>query len=122
MLATARKQWKQAEAYLQESLEIAMSSGHDWLRNETLNEIGELYLKQQHIDEAEAVFQEVLVKVKQMEMQYLEAYALYGLARVEATRHNFAEAHRKGQASHALFTRLENVMAKQVADWLEHMR
>jgi uncharacterized protein HemY/transcriptional regulator with XRE-family HTH domain len=121
MLAGARKQWKQAEAYLQESLKIATSSGKDWLRNETLNEIGELYLKQQRIDEAEAVFQEVLSKVRQMETKYLEACTQYGLARVEAARQNFAEAYRKGQASHALFTRLENVMAKQVGDWLEHM-
>src|SRR5690349_7713933 len=85
ILAGARKQWVQAEAYLQESLEIANGIGHDWLYNETLNEVGELHLERQQITEAEEVFQEVLSQAEQLGAQYLKACALYGLARVEAS-------------------------------------
>ena len=121
ILAGAGKQWQEAEVYLQKSLEMASSAGHDWLYHETLHEIGELHLKREQIAEAEQVFQEVFSQAEHSGAQQLKASALYGLARVDAARNNVPEAYRKGQASRVLFARMENVIEKQIGEWLDHL-
>jgi tetratricopeptide (TPR) repeat protein len=118
MLERAKENFPMAEAYLQQSSEIAQTHGLYWVACETLNEWGELYLKEQQIEKAAMTFQEVLTKATEMDAEELMASAFLGLAQVAVAREQFDEAQQKGHACLALYEKMGHEKRKYILQWL----
>lgn len=112
-VAVHQGQYEQATNYLQEALEIARRVGDIWLLGAVLIECGELYLKQQRIDEAFTPFDEART-ISAKGNQEVIASSLYGLARVSAARGDMAAAQHQGQESLSLFEAMGNRMREGV--------
>jgi uncharacterized protein HemY len=112
----------------QKSLAIFKSIGHHraievklWLdiHNITLLcQLGELYIKQQELNMAFETFFNALKVAKEAGISKLVAEAVYGLARVTATRGNIVEARRQGQDSLTIFEANGDIKAVEVRQWL----
>jgi len=82
-----------------------------------LNERGDLYLKQQRLDEAYATFSESLA-ISAEGSQEEVASALYRLARVAAAKGDLAEVHRLGRKCLDILEPMGNRLKDSVREWL----
>jgi uncharacterized protein HemY len=108
----------QAEAYLQEALEIARQIKRHRLLCEALSMWGELYLKQQQWVQASSAFGEVRDIATEVNQEF-QAEASYGLARVAAAQGDSREARALGQASLHIAETIGSRLTVQVRAWLE---
>lgn len=107
-----------AKDYLTESLNLAYATGDHRLIIETLNEWGELCLKQQLIEDALISFTKAYEMAEEREIRRQIAIALFGLARLAALQGDVKEAERQGKKSKIIFEELEDVKKVQVSQWL----
>jgi len=116
---SAFQYYEQANAYFQESLDLARSQGSPWYISKTLAEWGEIHLKYQQLNAAAATFQEVLISERNTGGDpELLARARYGLARVAAYRGKTSEAARLGLESETQFEKIGHYKAREVRNWL----
>ncbi|HLJ32132.1 MAG TPA: tetratricopeptide repeat protein [Ktedonobacteraceae bacterium] len=121
ILKSEQGNYAAAEAFLQESLDVATAIGHTWLMSETLYYRGELLLKQQHIQEAQTVFEQASQQAREQKEQELIALTAFGLARVLWKRGEARQAEAFAEESLALFRKMEHEQAERVAAWLQGM-
>jgi tetratricopeptide (TPR) repeat protein/transcriptional regulator with XRE-family HTH domain len=107
-----------AKEYLTESLNLAYATGDHRLIIETLNEWGELCLKQQLIEEASLSFAKAHDMAQERDIRRQVAIALFGLARIAALQGDVKEAERQGKKSSAIFEELNDEKRGKVAQWL----
>lgn len=119
MLERVREKYSQAAIYLQESLAIAYQIEHKWLISETLYELGELYLAQDNITEAERAFTMALDVAQKIKGKELVAFAEYGLARVTQLRGEHAKAREWGEKSLQTFQGTDNEASQSVEGFLK---
>jgi tetratricopeptide (TPR) repeat protein len=117
---TKRAQYELAESYIRESLEIAQTMGHRWLINETRGVMGNLLLQQQHIAQAERLFQLMLKETREMNSPLLEAQALFGLAQTTAYHTHIEQARAFAQQSLVLCEQVDEAQQKdEISQWLQ---
>ncbi len=101
-LATRKMQLDLAVEYLSEGLELARALEHPQLICRLLIAWGDLHLELQQLEMAKQDFQQTLARVPS-DHPTLVAFAQYGLARVAAAQHQFAEAKRLADESLLIF-------------------
>ena len=116
-IASEQGKYSQAETYFQESLELAYQIGHQWLICGTLRFLGELQITQKQFTDAEVTFRKVLELAAEGN-QRMKGDALFGLARVAASRGNEIEARQMGEASLAVLASIGQGQANTVRQWL----
>ncbi len=119
---TTRKlgNYKVAEVYLQDALTLARQVGIPQITCNSLYEIGNLYLDQQHIEAAEAAFREMLLTIPKGG-QDLTALAQYGLARIAVAQDKINEARRLGEASVTALETMGHRSAEEARFWLDKL-
>ncbi len=121
ILKSEQGEYAAAEAFLQESLDIATAIGHTWVMSETLYYQGELLLKQQRLQEAQAVFARASRQAREQQEQELIALTAFGLARILRQQGESRQAEIFARESLILFQQMEHDQAERVASWLQEM-
>jgi tetratricopeptide (TPR) repeat protein/transcriptional regulator with XRE-family HTH domain len=110
----------QVTTYLEEALSLARQLNQTRLLGQVLFVQGELFLKQQRIEQAAAIYREILAQGKTMP-QIWQAVAQFGLARVAAAQGHTHQARQLGvQARASLETAWASYMGK-VDAWLHSL-
>ena len=107
-----------AKEYLAEGLNLAYATGDHRLIIETLNEWGELCLKQKLIEEALLSFIKARDMAQEREIRRQVAIALFGLARIAVLQGDMKEAECQGKKSKVIFEELDDEKKEQVTQWL----
>ncbi len=116
--AVAQGNYIQAALYLQETLKLAQQLHRPQLKARALYEQGNLHLKQQEIEEAEADFREMLDIIPQGDFE-LQALAQYSFARLSVAQGDIKKARQLGEECVAAFDAMGHREAKQVRQWLD---
>jgi hypothetical protein len=83
---------------------------------------GELLLRRQRIEEAQASLLEALALAGEKEYEEEKACIMYGLARCAAARNKNTEAYEYGQESLSILESLGNHRAVDVRQWLTSLK
>ncbi|GCE47866.1 anaphase-promoting complex subunit 5 [Thermosporothrix hazakensis] len=110
--------YEQAEQYLQVGLEIARQTNTHRFLADMLAMQGELYLKQQRLEQASNSFQEMLERTPAGN-RLLLARAHYGLARVAALKGEYAQAYQAGKEVLATFASKKHRLLKEAKQWIQ---
>ena len=119
-IAAEQGNYSQGELYYQESLILANEIGNQWLICGTLKFLGELQVMQKQYEAAEETFHKVLT-IAAKGNQRMKGEALFGLADIAASRGNYSEARKQGEASLAIFESIGQGMANTVKAWLDDL-
>lgn len=112
------RKFNQALTYLQEGLEIARQLDATWLICDILINQGEVYLKNQQLDNASKAFHLAITTDagKEHDLRWT-AIALYGLSRIAVLQGNRAEAYRLGRESLNLASALPPDRSEEIKRW-----
>src|SRR5690606_20372354 len=113
-LRTMQGRFDEAEAYLEEALEVATRFEQRWVVAAILAGWGEWHLAQARYDEAHAAFDNALAIAREMSLPLQEAEALYGMGRVAGARGAHLDALRYGHQSLLLLDQLHHYRAGDV--------
>lgn len=116
--ATGQGAYIHAEAHIQEGLKLAQQDERFWSLLLLLARQGELLLKQRRIDEAEAVFGDLLARTPTKASHHL-AQGYYGLALVAAAQGRLAQARQQAEKSLRLYQQMGHYKTRSIQLWLE---
>jgi tetratricopeptide (TPR) repeat protein len=115
--AAAQGKYNQATLYLQQTAKLVKQLGRPQLLARTFYELGNLYLKQQQVKEADAIFCEMLSAIPEGDVE-LHALSQYAFARICAVQGNMDQARQLGEISAAALESIKHREAEQVRHWL----
>jgi len=110
--------YRRARSFFDDGLALSEAVGQSWAVARLLNEWGDVCLELGKRSAAATAFRRSLEIAQETEAQALIGEALYGQARLAASREDLAEALRLGRESSDVLGRVQHYRAAEVEGWV----